>query len=382
MKGLATIQTFKQEKHFHKSLLKAVELHGSWLLSFFAAIRWFGFRMDGINVSITFATIVTAIIAVENVSVEVLAVALTHMLTLSGVLQWCLQQLAELENTMTAAERNLEYTKLEQEPSKTPKEGEKSLEGWPTEGSVEINSMTASYRPGLEPVLNDITFKIPGGSSVGIVGRTGSGKSSLLLTLFRLIDINKGSICINGIDTSELKLDMLRKQIAVIPQDPVLFGGTFRSNLDPHKKLSDARLWTALQEVHLDSTVTEFGGLNALISESGNNLSAGQRQLLCLARALLRDSRILVLDEATANVDHATDVLIQHSLHSLIAERKKTLLIIAHRIDTILDCDLLVVLQGGKLVEYGRPTELLAQQEGAFKQMVEAAERASKMCIE
>eukprot|EP00210_Caulerpa_lentillifera_P007919 g7560.t1 len=382
MKGLATIRTFKREKDFHKSLLEALELHGSWLLGFFAAIRWFGFRMDAINVSVSFATIVTAIIAVENVSVEVLAVALTHMLTLSGALQWCVQQMAELENTMTAAERNLEYTKLEQEPSKTSKEGEKSLEGWPTEGSVDINSMTASYRPGLNPVLNDITFKIPGGSSVGIVGRTGSGKSSFLLTLFRLIDINKGSICIDGIDTSEVGLDTLRKQIAVIPQDPVLFGGTFRSNLDPCRKLSDARLWSALQDVHLDSTVTEFGGLNALISESGNNLSAGQRQLLCLARALLGDSKLLALDEATANVDHATDVLIQHSLHSLIIERKKTLLIIAHRIDTILDCDLLVVLQGGKLVEFGRPSELLAQQEGAFRQMVEAARRASKMCIE
>eukprot|EP00210_Caulerpa_lentillifera_P007916 g7557.t1 len=304
------------------------------------------------------------------------------MLTLSGALQWCVQQMAELENTMIVAEKNLEHTKLEQEPSKTSKEGEKSLEGWPTVGNVDINSMTASYRPGLDPVFNDITFKIPGGSSVGIVGRTGSGKSSFLLTLFRLIDINKGSICIDGIDTSEVELDMLRKQIAVIPQDPVLFGGTFRSNLDPHKKLSDARLWTAPQDVHLDSTVTEFGGLNAPISESGNNLSAGQRQLLCLARALLEDSKILALDEATANVDHATDVLIQHSLRSLISERKKTLLIIAHRIDTILDCDLLVVLQGGKLVEFGCPSELLAQQEGTFERMVEAARRSSKICIE
>eukprot|EP00210_Caulerpa_lentillifera_P007441 g7111.t1 len=381
MKGVSTIRAYEKEKDFQKAILNTLDLNSSWWLSFMATSRWFGFRLDGISLLIAFSAIVAAIIASKIVSEEILALALTNALGLSGALQWCMRQVSEMENVMTAVERNVEYTRLEQEPSKASEGGGEAPGGWPVNAHIEFISVTASYRPGLDPVLNNISFVIPGGRSVGIVGRTGSGKSSLLLTLFRLIDVNKGSILIDGVDTSTIGIDVLRKQIAVIPQDPVLFSGTFRSNMDPWKEYSDGRLWQVLQKVHLDSAVSSFGGLDAPISESGNNLSVGQRQLLCLARALLGDSKILALDEATANVDHLTDSLIQQSLHSLISEKEKTLLIIAHRIDTIMDCDLLIVMENGRVVEFGSPIELLEGNGGTFKSMVKAAKRASKMSI-
>jgi len=333
--------------------------------------------MDSISSFVMLFSISLAILLGKQVSTEILGLALTYIVTLSGLLQWTMRQSAEFENTMTAVERNMEYTRLEQEPPRVSEGGGKAPDGWPTEGSIEYVSMFASYRPGLKPVLKDLNFHIPGGSSVGIVGRTGSGKSSLLLTLFRLIDVNEGEIRIDGVNTANMGIDLLRKQLAVIPQDPVLFGGTLRSNLDPWDEQNDAQIWEVLRKVCMDSAASDVGGLDAPIAENGNNLSVGQRQLLCLARALLSDAKILALDEATANVDRATDALIQKSLHSIITQNEKTLLIIAHRIDTVMDCDLLLVLQNGELVEFDSPQSLLSRRHGVFAGMVEAAKRAS-----
>lgn len=210
----------------------------------------------------------------------------------------------------------------------------------------------------------------------------------------RLIDINEGVIRIDGIDTSRIGIDVLRRQLAVIPQDPVLFGGTLRSNLDPRNEHSEARIWDALNKVCLSGMVEAIGGLDASIVEAGSDFSVGQRQVLCLARsipyskcwqamcdlyrALLTDAKILALDEATANVDRGTDSVIQASLRSFIEESEKTLLIIAHRIDTVMDCDLLLVLDNGRLLETGSPEELMKKRHGVFAGMVHAAKAASR----
>eukprot|EP00210_Caulerpa_lentillifera_P008933 g8524.t1 len=382
IKALPTIHAFQKEELFQSMYLKALDLDGSWWIAFLATSRWIALRMDWLIVAVCGVSVMLSITLADKVNAEVLGLALIYIISSSGTLQWWMRQTAELENQMTSVERNIEYTKLDQEPPRASEGGGDAPPNWPKNGTIEYSLVTASYRPELDPVLKQLQFIIPGGSSIGIVGRTGSGKSSLLLSLFRLIDINEGHIFIDGVETTNIGIDVLRKQLAIIPQDPVLFEGTFRSNLDPWSEFSDAQIWKVLCKVHLNETVKAFGGINAPVAECGDNLSVGQRQLLCLARALLSDSKILALDEATANVDRTTDALIQDALRSMSAKNQKTLLTIAHRIDTVMDCDLLMVLDGGRLVEFGSPTELLARDGGPFKGMVEAARKASKVFID
>jgi ABC-type multidrug transport system fused ATPase/permease subunit len=295
--------------------------------------------------------------------------------------------MAEVEVNMTSVERLLAYCHLPQEPAagRGSKDGELQQQvskEWPRAGALFYDDVTAMYRPGLPAVLQGITFNLPGGVSCGVVGRTGSGKSSLMLTLFRLIPITGGRIVIDGVDTSTVSLTSLRRQIAVIPQDPVLFSGSLRSNLDPWGSFDDASLWQALEAAQLRSVAAALGGLDARMAESGENLSVGQRQLLCLARALLQDAVILALDEATANVDRRTDEIIQVAVRRACAgdglhgRRQRTLLVIAHRIDTIMDCDRLLVLSDGKLIEEGVPTQLAEINGGVFAGMVRAARSA------
>eukprot|EP00210_Caulerpa_lentillifera_P007448 g7118.t1 len=379
IKALPTIHAFEKEENFQAMFQRALDLNGSWWIAFLATSRWIAFRMDGFVSAVCALTVILSVALVDQVSKEVLGLALVYIVASSGTLQWWMRQTADLENRMTSIERNLEYTKLDQEPPRASEGGGNAPSNWPYNGTIEYSSVTAVYRPGLEPVLKQLQFVIPGGSSVGIVGRTGSGKSSLLLSLFRLIDINEGRIFIDSVDTSSIGIDVLRKQLAIIPQDPVLFGGSFRSNLDPWNEFSDAQVWAVLSRVHLEETVKAFGGINAPVAECGNNLSVGQRQLLCLARALLADSKILALDEATANVDRTTDAMIQDALHSTTVRNEKTLLIIAHRIDTVLDCDLILVLDSGRVAEFGSPVSLLSRENGLFKRMVDATKENAEI---
>lgn len=223
-------------------------------------------------------------------------------------------------------------------------------------------------------MLRHLSFSLPGGTTCGVVGRTGSGKSSLLLTLFRLLRVTEGRILIDGVDITSIGLDVLRQQLAVIPQDPVLFSGSLRSNLDVRGRHDDAQLWQVLHHVQLAGAVTAMGGLDARMADAGDNLSVGQRQLLCLARALLQQCAVMALDEATANIDRATDSLIQSALRRVVATQgsSRTLLVIAHRINTILDCDKVLVLSQGTLLEQGAPNGLIARG-GHFAGMVQAA---------
>ncbi|KAL4424666.1 hypothetical protein ABPG77_004473 [Micractinium sp. CCAP 211/92] len=374
LKGLPTIRAYGAGARFRSSFLWDLSENGAWWFCFLTTARWIGFRLD-ILVALLMSVAPLLMMAVHSsLSARLAGLALTQSLQLAGLLQWMVRQTAEVENNMTSVERMLHYTELEQEPPTQAQGGPAPPPGWPSAGRIEYRGVSAIYRPGLPPVLRDLSFTLEGGMSCGVVGRTGSGKSSLMLTLFRLIPVTSGSILIDDVDTAGLALDALRRQVAIIPQDPVLFSGTLRSNLDPWGTHDDARLWEALQVAQLGAAVSALGGLDARMQEAGDNLSVGQRQLFCLARALLQDAAVLALDEATANVDRQTDELIQQAVRDCarFGDRRRTMLVIAHRIDTIMDCDRLLVLSAGRLVEHGPPGQL-AQSGGMFARLVAAA---------
>ncbi|KAM7536307.1 hypothetical protein Aperf_G00000087220 [Anoplocephala perfoliata] len=244
---------------------------------------------------------------------------------------------------------------------------------WP-EGGIEFINYSTRYRENLDLVLQSISISIRPGEKIGIAGRTGSGKSSLVLALFRIIEASEGEIRVDGINIAEIGLHDLRGRITLIPQDPVLFSGTLRFNLDPFDSHTDEAVWEALTIANLRSFVEGASneGLNMQIAEGGGNLSQGQRQLVCLARALLRRSKILVLDEATAAVDPLTDQLIQQAVRKEFAS--STVLTIAHRLNTILDYDRIMVLDAGRLAEMGSPKELAENPDSIFRGMLKEAD--------
>ncbi|XP_069376946.1 ATP-binding cassette sub-family C member 4-like isoform X2 [Paralichthys olivaceus] len=292
---------------------------------------------------------------------------LTYVVTLTGNFQWTVRQSAEVENMMTSVERVVEYTQLKSEASWVTQK--QPPPDWPSQGMVTFNKLNFSYSSGGPVVLKDISITFQPKEKVGIVGRTGAGKSSLVSALFRLAE-PEGEIYIDGVLTSEIGLHDLRQKMSIIPQEPVLFTDSVRKNLDPFSQHTDEDLWTALEEVQLKSVVEELPGkLEMVLAESGSNFSVGQRQLVCLARALLRKNRILIIDEATANVDPRTDELIQHTIRDKF--RDCTVLTIAHRLNTIIDSDRILVLDSGTIQELDRPFTLLQNKEGALYKMVQ-----------
>lgn len=278
-----------------------------------------------------------------------------------------MNQWSQLENHMTSVERVLEYKKVETEPSRTshmwiPK-------NWPQYGKIVFKNVSMRYRLEEANVLNDISFTINSYEKVGVVGRTGAGKSSIVAALFQLYEIS-GSILIDDVDITKIPLQQLRSNISIIPQDPVLFSGTIRKNLDPFEQYDDTSLWNALELVELKTEITNNpSGLNSIITEGGTNYSIGQRQLVCLARAILRKNSILVMDEATANVDPHTDSLIQKTIRSHFINA--TVITIAHRLHTIMDSDKIVVVNEGKVVDFDHPYLLLKNTNSIFFEIVQ-----------
>lgn len=273
-----------------------------------------------------------------------------------GVRQW-----SEQENLMTSAERLLEYTNIKPE-SNTGTE----IQDWPYNGSLKFNNVSLTYKNN-EVVLKNLNFVTKPQEKIGIVGRTGAGKSSIISTLFRLYEI-EGDILIDDVSTKSLNLKFLRKKIAIIPQDPVLFSGTIRTNLDPFSAFSDDELWRVIDMVGLKHLVDS---LYTLVSNSVSTFSSGQKQLVCLARSTLMKTKILILDEATANMDHETDILLNETINKIFSEC--TIFIIAHRLQSILNCDRVMVMERGELKEFDSPSILINNKKGLFRKMVEEA---------
>ena len=292
----------------------------------------------------------------------------TQYIGLMGSIQWGMRQWSELENQMTSVERILEYTGLESEPVRDESQRPTS-KNWPEHGRIVFKDVRLTYNPNEAPVLKNLNFTINAGEKVGIVGRTGAGKSSIITALFQLYQI-EGSIFIDDVDTTKIPLDLLRSKIAIIPQEPVLFSGTMRKNLDPFDEYNDDILWSALEQVELKEVIKELPhGLSTDVTEGGANFSVGQRQLVCLARAIIRKNKILVLDEATANVDPHTDGLIQKTIRKQFIDC--TVLTIAHRLHTVMDSDKILAMSSGNMVEFDHPHVLLKNEGGYLTHMVE-----------
>jgi ABC-type multidrug transport system fused ATPase/permease subunit len=330
--------------------------------------RWLSIRLEFIGQGLVLGTTVFVTLFIKDAGMAGLAI--TSSLSLVGIMNWATRQTTELEMGMNSVERLLEYLAHQSEaPAVIP--GRRPPLAWPAAGEIHVTDLVLRYRPDLPPVIKGISFKINRHEKVGICGRTGCGKSTLMLALYRIVEPS-GSIKIDGIEVTQIGLYDLRSRLSLIPQDPVIFRGTVRSNLWPFEDILDSRLWQALQQAGLEATVRGFErGLDAPLEEGGTNLSVGQRQLLCMARALLKKSVVLLMDEATSNVDNETDALIQSTVRSAFAEC--TVLTIAHRLHTIIDSDKILMMDKGEVVEFASPKELLKRPGSAFRRLVKEA---------
>nr|XP_039260100.1 multidrug resistance-associated protein 4-like isoform X1 [Styela clava] len=373
LQGLLTVRAFGVQHQFEDKFHEYQDLHSaSWFL-ILVGTRWFGLRLDLITATfisaVTFFSVISA--SLLNLHSGEIGLVLTYTASLISIFQWGVRQSAEVENLMTSVERVQQYYRIPPEaalenPYKQPPNS------WPTSGAIKFENVSFSYYDGGPNVLRNIDFAIQPKEKIGIVGRTGAGKSSLISALFRLSELTSGEIFIDGIPITPLGLQDLRKALSIIPQDPILFTGTMRRNIDPFDNYLDDDLWNALEQVQLKVLVESFPlKLNTELAESGSNLSVGQRQLVCLARAVLRKSKILVIDEATANVDIRTDRLIQKTIRRKF--KQCTVITIAHRINTIIDSDKILVLEEGQVKEFDKPNVLLQKRDGLFASIMKSA---------
>ena len=359
MNGLSTIRAFKIENNMKEEFYQHIDINTSSHYIWLAMTRAFAFILD-ICCFVYIAIVIISFLFTENNNSGHVGLAITQALGLTGIVQLGMRQSALLENMMTAVERVVEYHSVDPEPPHESPENKKPPKDWPISGAIKFDKLSLSYHPSMEDkVLKELEFEIRAKEKIGIVGRTGAGKSSIINALLRLSYLD-GSIYIDLRETQEMGLHDLRSKISIIPQEPVLFSGTMRYNLDPFDEYNDDKLWMALEEVKLKELIKEMpSGLNTKITEGGTNFSVGQRQLVCLARAILRENKILVMDEATANVDPQTDGLIQKTIRQKFAEC--TVLTIAHRLNTVIDSDRILVMDAGRCVEFGTPHELLSK---------------------
>jgi len=356
----------------------------------FLLSRWLQIRLEFLGAFTIFAAASLAVLNADKLDPSLVGLALSYALSLIGFINMLVRTVSEVQNLLVSVERVQEYS--EKTPTEAPSTCEETQarlpRDWPGEGRVVFRNYSARYREGLDLVLKDISFTVEPTQKVAIVGRTGAGKSSLTLALFRIIEAatdttdssqfhhdlrnHHGSIEIDGVDISTLGVNDLRRRLSVIPQDPTLFAGTVRSNLDPFDELPDVDLWQALERAHLKAHISSLeGGLSFQVSQNGDNFSVGQRAMLCLARALLRKTKVLVLDEATAAVDVETDKLIQKTIRTEFSDR--TVLTIAHRIKTVMDSDKILALEHGRVKEFDTPETLLKNKKSLFYSLAHQA---------
>ncbi|KAI0376643.1 P-loop containing nucleoside triphosphate hydrolase protein [Hypomontagnella monticulosa] len=401
LSGVTTIRAYGDERRFIRENLTRINTQSRPFIFLWAANRWLAFRTDVLGDFVSFFAGVFVVLSLGKIDAGSAGISLSYAIGFSDYILWLVRLYATNEQNMNSVERVKEYLDVEQE---APPINEKNRppQNWPAHGSVEFIGYSTRYRKELDPVLKNVTFKIQPREKVGIVGRTGAGKSSLTLAIFRALEAESGKILIDDIDIGMIGLQDLRQAITIVPQDPTLFTGTIRTNLDPFNLYTDEEVYAALKKVRLigpneilpfadrslpsiqnneaqddqalvnpsSPTTTNkniFLDLSSPVAESGTNLSQGQRQLLCLARAMLRNPKVLVMDEATASIDYATDAKIQETIRDL----KSTIITIAHRLATIVDYDKVLVLDHGSVVEYGHPHELIQNASGTFRSMCE-----------
>uniref|UniRef100_A0AAA9T645 ATP binding cassette subfamily C member 10 n=1 Tax=Bos taurus TaxID=9913 RepID=A0AAA9T645_BOVIN len=371
--GLPVLRAAGATYRFEEENQRLLELNQRCQFAASATMQWLDIRLQLMGAAVVSAIAGIALVQHQQglANPGLVGLSLSYALSLTGLLSGLVSSFTQTEAMLVSVERLEEYScDLPQEPR-----GQRPQLGisWLSQGSVEFQNVVLVYRPGLPNALDGVTFRVQPGEKLGIVGRTGSGKSSLLLVLFRLLEPSSGRVLLDGMDTSQLELAELRSQLAIIPQEPFLFSGTVRENLDPRGLYEDGALWQALEQCHLSEAIESMGGLDGELGEGGRRLSLGQRQLLCLARALLTDAKILCIDEATASVDQKTDQLLQQTISKRFAN--KTVLTIAHRLNTILNSDRVLVLHAGRVAELGSPAALCTQPHSLFQQLLQSSPR-------
>lgn len=366
--GTTSIRAFHAEEMMAKKFEHFQDIHSGTCISFLIANRAFGFWLDLSAAAFIVGCILLLTEFRHNVQGAQIGLIITQFNDLLGNLQWFVRQWSELENQMVSVERVLEYTKIQCEEERD----KKNLPvNWPNDGNIEFKNVYLKYKKDNPPVLKNLNIVIKANEKIGVVGRTGAGKSSLISTLFQLYPL-EGKIIIDDVEVTSIPLSDVRTKLGIIPQEPFLFSNTMRKNLDPFDQHQDDVIWRALQQVELKEVVSDLPGqLQHFISEGGSNFSIGQRQLVCLARALIAKKKILILDEATANVDPYTDGLIQKTIREQFSDC--TVITIAHRLNTIMDSDKILVMDDGKVVEFDSPSNLLKIQGGIFRSLVKAS---------
>lgn len=379
LNGVSTIRAYGDERRFVRENLAKIDAHNRPFFYLWACNRWLGFRVDIAGAFVSFFAGVFVVLSVGKIDAGLAGLSLTYAITFTDNVLWVVRLYAMNEQNMNSVERVREYLEVEQEAPEII-DAHRPPAAWPQHGGVVFKNYSTRYRADLDLVLKDVSFTITPGQKVGIVGRTGAGKSSLTLALFRSLEAEQGSIEIDDIDIATIGLRDLRQSITMVPQDPTLFTGTIRSNLDPFGIHTDAEIFAALKRVQLipatDATASDassnkniFTDLLSPVSESGNNLSQGQRQLVCLARALLRNPKVFIMDEATGSLDYETDTKIQET----VARMQSTIITIAHRLKSVAAYNKIVVLDQGSVVECAHPWELLKEEGGVFWGMCESS---------
>ena len=372
--GLNTIKAFNKENNLKEIFFNKLDDYFSVVNFKFGSSSFFDLAFDLVTIIFISFILIYVIIFQDNFSPQGVSLLIKYSISFSDEILNAISHLIEIEKSMISIERCINYTKIIQEKSGEIKSIDIPLKknNWPKEGNIKFENYTMRYRSNLQPTLKNINLEIKSNEKIGIVGRTGSGKSSLFLSLFRIVESEKGKILIDNIDISKIGLKLLRNKLTIVPQDPILFKGNLKNNLDPQNIFSEEEIIKAINDVGLFKIMKENGrniekGINMKIKENGNNLSLGEKQLICFIRAFLRKSQIILLDEATASVDQKTEMLIQSLIDNFF--QNKTLIIIAHRIETVKKCDKIIVMENGKIVEFDTPKNLLMKKEGIFKNL-------------
>jgi len=381
LSGTGTIRAYGGENRFFENSKKSFDTMNASYILVQITNSWLGLRLDVLGglMALMISAIAVGTYESEFIPAEWLGLALSFSIEVSTYLKHGVRMIATIEAQMNSVERVLYYTNnIEPEADEYVPEHDPAEGTWPTKGEIQFQDTSMRYRDG-PLVLKDISLNVNGGERIGVAGRTGSGKSSLMISLFRISEIEKngGKILIDGVDISKIGVSTLRSNISIIPQDPVVFSNTVRYNLDPFKRSTDEEIWSTLNKVQMDEVIAALPeGLEEQVAEGGENFSQGQRQLLCIARSLLRNPKILVMDEATASIDNATDATIQTMIRDNFAGA--TVLTIAHRLNTIMDSDRVLILDDGRIAEYDSPQVLLNKEDSLFRGMVEKSRSAKE----